>query len=381
MSSPLILSEDQELIRDTARELVQAKSPLKEMRRMRDVRDPDGFSRGLWKEAVELGWAGIPFGEGVGGAGLGYAELGIVLEELGRTLAPTPILSTVVLAGSAIELAGSAAQKDTLLRGICDGSRLLALAHQETPRFAPYRTATRAEKTAGGWRISGKKIFVLDGHVADTLVVVARSAGAESDRDGLGLFLVPASAKGVSIARTTIIDGRNAARVELGGVEVGADAALGAPGAAADVLDGVFDRGAAALASEMMGGIQEAFDRTLAYLKARDQFGVKIGSFQALKHRAAEWFCEVELTRAIVLEALRAIDGDDKNAARLVSAAKARASDTFILSGEEGVQMHGGIGMTDEEDIGLFLKRARSAEQTLGDAGYHRDRFAKLGGY
>ena len=381
MSSPLIYSEDQELIRDTARELVQAKSPVKEMRRMRDARDADGFSRALWKEAVELGWAGIPFGEELGGAGLGYAELGIVLEELGRTLAPTPILSTVVLAGSAIQLAGSAAQKESLLRGICDGSRILALAHQETPRFAPYATATRAEKIASGWRISGKKIFVLDGHVADTLVVVARTAGAPSDRDGLALFVVPATAKGVSIARTTIIDGRNAASVELAGVEVGADAALGAPGAAADVLDAVFDRSAAALASEMMGGIQEAFDRTLAYLKARDQFGVKIGTFQALKHRAADWFCEVELTRAIVLEALRAIDAGDKGAARLVSAAKARASDTFILSGEEGVQMHGGIGMTDEEDIGLFLKRARAAEQTLGDAGYHRDRFAKLAGY
>jgi alkylation response protein AidB-like acyl-CoA dehydrogenase len=381
MSSPLILSEEQELLRDTARELVQAKSPVKEMRRLRDSRDADGFSRALWKEAVELGWAGIPFPEAVGGAGLGYAELGIVLEELGRTLAPTPLLSTVVLAGSAIQLAGSAAQRETLLRGICDGSRLLALAHQETPRFAPYRVATRAEQTASGWRIRGKKLFVLDGHVADTLVVLARCAGAESERDGLGLFLVPAGARGVAIARTTVIDGRNAANLELAGVELGADAALGAPGAAADVLDAVLDRGAAALASEMMGGSQEAFDRTLAYLKTRDQFGVKIGSFQALKHRAADWFCELELTRAIVLEALRAIDAGHKDAARLVSAAKARASDTFLLSGEEGVQMHGGIGMTDEEDIGLFLKRARVAEQTLGDAGYHRDRFARLGGY
>ncbi len=381
MSSPLILSEDQELIRETARELVRAKSPVKEMRRLRDSRDADGFSRALWKEAVELGWAGIPFGEEFGGAGLGYAELGIVLEELGRTLAPTPMLSTVVLAGSAVQLAGSAAQREKILRGICDGSRILALAHQETPRFTPVRTATRAEKSANGWRISGKKIFVLDGHVADTLVVVARVSGGENDRDGLGLFLVPATQKGVGTARTTVIDGRNAAQIEFAGVEIGPDEALGAPGGAADVLDAVFDRGAAALGSEMMGGIQEAFDRTLAYLKARDQFGVKIGSFQALKHRAADWFCEVELTRAIVLEALRAIDAGANDSARLVSAAKARASDTFILSGEEGVQMHGGIGMTDEEDIGLFLKRARAAEQTLGDGGYHRDRFAKLGGY
>ena len=381
MSSPLILSEEQELLRETARELVQAKSPLKEMRRLRDARDADGFSRALWKEAAELGWAGIPFAEEHGGAGLGYAELGIVLEELGRTLAPTPMLSSVVLAGSAVQLAGSAAQRGELLRGICDGSRILAFAHQEAPRFAPYRIAMRAQQTASGWRLDGEKIFVLDGHVADTLVVVARVSGGSNDREGLALFLVPATQKGVGIARTTLIDGRNAAQLVLSGVEIGGDAALGAPGTAAAVLDAVLDRGAAALAAEMMGGIQEAFERTLAYLKARDQFGVKIGSFQALKHRAADWFCELELTRGIVLEALRALDAGAKDAPRLVAAAKARASDTFILSGEEGIQLHGGIGMTDEEDIGLFLKRARAAEQTLGDAGYHRERFARLGGY
>ena len=381
MATTLVLTEEQELLRETAREFVRAKSPVKEMRRLRDARDPDGFSRSLWKELVELGLAGIPFAEEVGGAGLGYAELGIVLEEFGRTLAPTPLLSTVVLAGSAVELAGSAAQRDVILRGICDGSRLLALAHQETPRFAPYRTATRAEKTAHGWRIAGRKLFVLDAHVAETLVVVARVSGEPDDRDGLGLFLVPATQPGVEISRTTLIDGRNAAQVAFEGALLADDAALGTPGSAADVLDAVFDRGAAALASEMMGGIQEAFDRTLAYLKTRDQFGVKIGTFQALKHRAADWFCEVELTRAIVLDALRAIDARSADAPRRVSAAKARASDVFVHSGEEGVQLHGGIGMTDEEDIGLFLKRARAAEQTLGDAGYHRDRFARLAGY
>ncbi len=381
MATTLILNEDQELLRDTAREFVQSKSPVKEMRRLRDARDADGFSRALWKEAAELGWAGIPFAEEYGGAGMGYAELGVVLEELGRTLAPTPILSTVVLAGSAVQLAGSAAQREAILRGICDGSRILALAHQETPRFSAYRCATRAEKTASGWRITGKKLFVLDGAAADTLVVVARVSGGESDRDGLGLFLVSATQKGVAVARTTLIDGRNAAQLAFDGVELNADAALGAAGAAADVLDQVFDRGAAALASEMMGGIQEAYDRTLAYLKTRDQFGVKIGTFQALKHRAADWFCEVELTRGIVLDALRAIDAGSRDAAKLVAVAKARASDVFMQTGEEGVQMHGGIGMTDEEDIGLFLKRARASEQTLGDGSYHRDRFARLSGY
>ena len=178
-----------------------------------------------------------------------------------------------------------------------------------------------------------------------------------------------------------MIDGRNAANVELAGVELGADAALGAPGAAADVLDAVFDRGAAALASEMMGGIQEAFDRTLAYLKARDQFGVKIGSFQALKHRAANLFTEIELARSCVMAAARAVDAQDPEAAKLVSLAKARCSDTFVLAGNEAVQMHGGIGMTDEHEIGFFLKRARAAATTFGDAATHRARWARLSGY
>jgi acyl-CoA dehydrogenase len=323
----------------------------------------------------------MTFPEAVGGVGLGFAELGIVLEECGRTLAPTPIVSTVVLAGGAISLGGTDAQRARWLPGVCAGERVLALAHDEGTRHARHRVATRAEPVAGGFRITGEKSFVLDGHGADALVVVARVAGASADRAGIGLFIVPAGSPGLTVARTPLVDSRNAARVRLDGVVVPDDQVLGAPDGGAAVLDRVLDRGAIAVSAEMLGGALEAFERTVAYLKTRRQFGVLIGSFQALKHRAAQMFCEVELSRSIVLAALRALDDDGPDAALLAAAAKARTTDTFLRVAGEAIQMHGGIGVTDELDIGLFYKRARVAAMTLGDAAYQRDRYARLQGY
>ena len=369
----LALTEEQELLQHTVREFVQEKVPVKAFRSLRDGNETDGFDRKLWAEMCELGWASVPFSKDVGGAGLGYAELGSVLEELGRTLAATPLFATVVLGGSAVELAGNDAQRKEILTEVCAGNRLLALAFQETPRFDPSVIETRADIDGGGYRLTGGKIFVLDGHVADTIVVSARIPNGE-----VGLFLVDSRATGLEVARTIMVDSRNAANLTFDATPA---EALGDPSGGATVLERVLDRGAIALSAEMLGGIQESFDRTLQYLKDREQFGAKIGSFQALKHRAADWFCEVELARSIVLKALRAVDADSADLATLASAAKGRASDVYIHSGEEGVQLHGGIGMTDEEDIGLYLKRARVAELTLGDGGYHRDRFALLQGY
>jgi alkylation response protein AidB-like acyl-CoA dehydrogenase len=377
----LILTEEQALLQETAREFVQDNSPVAELRRLRDEKGPTGYSEELWKEIAELGWPGILFPEELGGADLGYAELGIVLEELGRTLAATPFTSTVVLGGTAVLLGGSDAQKKDLIPGICAGETVLALAFQESARFDPYRIATTAEPVDGGYRLTGEKRFVLDGHVADPILVAARTSGKPGDRDGITLFLVAREAPGLNVTRTIMIDSHNAANLTLEGVEVEASAVLGAVGRGADLLDPLFDRAAIALSAEMLGGIQEAFERTLTYLKERKQFGVPIGSFQALKHRAAEWFCEVELTRSIVLDALRAIDEGRPDVSQLASACKARASDTFIRSGEEGIQLFGGIGMTDEEEIGFYLKRARVAELTFGDASFHRDRYATLVGY
>jgi alkylation response protein AidB-like acyl-CoA dehydrogenase len=374
----LVLTEEQELLRDTVREFAKERSPVTALRDLRDRRDETGFSRELWKEMAELGWTGIVFPEDVGGSDLGYAELGIVLEECGRTLMAHPFLSTVVLGGNAVLLGASEQQKKDVLTGVCSGDTVLALAHQEHGRFDPYAVATRAESSGDDFTLSGEKTFVLDGHVADQLVVSARTSGGAGDRDGISLFLVDRTASGVEVTRTIMVDSRNAAQIALRNVRVEQGDLLGVLDHGAEILDPVFDRAAIALSAEMLGTIEEAYERTIEYLKTREQFGVLIGSFQALKHRAAEMLCELDLSRSVVLEALRALDADRGDVAQIASAAKARLSDTGVLVGCESVQMHGGIGMTDEEEIGLFLKRLRAAELTLGDAAYHRDRFARL---
>ena len=376
-----VLTPEQESIRETARRFARERAPVAHLRHLRDTADPTGFSRAHWKEMAELGLAGITLSCEHGGAGLGWADLGLVLEELGRTLAPTPLISTLVLGATAIALGGDAAQKEEHLPRVTTGERILALAHEEGTRHAPYLARAHATRDGGGFLLSGEKVLVLDGHVADALIVVARTSGDVADREGLTLFLVPASARGLSTTRTPLIDSRGAARVHLDAVSVAGSDVLGGVDRGADLLDPVLDRAAASLAAEMLGSLSEVFERTLAYLKERRQFGVPIGSFQALKHRAAQMFCEVELTRSVVMDALRALDEGRPDAPLLASAAKARATDTFLLTAAEAVQMHGGVGVTDELDIGLFLKRARVAEMTFGGAAYHRDRFGRLSGY
>jgi alkylation response protein AidB-like acyl-CoA dehydrogenase len=326
-----------------------------------------------------LGFAGLTLPERWGGAGLGFAELGIVAEELGRTLAPAPLVSNALAAG-AVLAGGSDAMKEATLPAVCGGDRVLALAHEEGLRHAPYAVATRARPDGGALVLDGEKSFVPDGYMADAFVVVARTSGEPGDRHGITLVYVPADA-GVTTERLDLVDSRNAARVCLRGARVDARNVLGVLDCGSDLLDPLLDRGAAALSAEMLGGTQEAFDRTVAYLKTRQQYGVPIGSFQALKHRAAWMFCEIALTRSIVAEALRALDAGRGDAAALASAAKARASDTYVLVTNEAVQMHGGVGVTDELDIGFFMKRARVCEATFGSASYHRRRFATLRGH
>ncbi|MBW2273473.1 MAG: acyl-CoA dehydrogenase family protein [Deltaproteobacteria bacterium] len=377
----LILSEEQQMLQQTVRAFVAERAPVAHLRALRDTQDEVGFSRALWQEMAELGWTGITLPEEFGGSGLGHAELGVLLEECGRTLMPEPFLSTLVLGAEAVRLGGSEDQKRKLLPGVCSGDSILTLAFQESGRFAPYRIATRAESSGSGHRLTGEKLFVLDGHVADHIIVVARSEGDDGSRDGLSLFMVDPSSAGVEVTRTSMVDSHNAARVKLEGVEVGADALLGEVGRGAEILDPVLDRAMVAVSAELLGCATEAFERTIAYLKIRDQFGVKIGSFQALKHRAAVMFSELELSRSSVLDALRAIDEGREELPTLASTTKARLSDTAALVTREALQMHGGIGMTDEEEVGFFLKRARAAELFLGDSSYHRDRFARLQGF
>ncbi len=377
----LTLSEDQQILKETARGFLDEKSPVKRMRELRDCEDETGFSRDLWKEMAEMGWVGIVFPEELGGAGMGYGELGVVLEECGRVLAPEPFVSTVLLGGNAVLLGGGEPLRKDLLPSVCSGDRLLTMAFQEGGRFDPWAVETRVVAEGDGFRIDGHKQFVLDAHVAEEVVVVARSAGTTGDRDGLSLFVVDAGTPGLSVRRNSMVDGRNAGDVVLDGVRVPGDRLLGEPGSGAELIDAVVDRASIGLASEMLGTFAEAFERTLAYLKEREQFGVKIGSFQALRHRAADMWCELELARSVVREAWSAVDEQREDLSQVASAAKARASDVASLITSEALQMHGGIGMTDEEEIGLFFKRAKAAELTLGDAIYHRDRYASLRGF
>ena len=377
----LVLSSDAQMVRDTAMDFFLAKSPVTALRKLRDSADPDGFSRPLWQEMAELGWSGFLVPEEFGGTGFGMTGLAQVLEASGRTLAATPLIATALIGASALALAGSASQKADLLPGLVAGEKLFALALEEGPHHAPARIATTATSSAGGYVINGEKLFVLDGHVADMLVVAARTSGKRNDRAGITLFLVPADAAGITRQRNIMVDSRNAAAIRFQNVAVGAEAVLGAVDGGSDILEAVLDRACAGMAAEMLGSATEAFERILQYLKDRKQFGVAIGSFQVLKHRAAQMFCEIEATRSAVLAACAAIDERAHDAAALASLAKAKASDTLRLCGDEGVQMHGGIGMTDEHEIGFFLKRARVAEASFGNAAFHRDRYASLMGY
>lgn len=375
---PLVLNEDQNMLKDSAKSFCTDNTPITQLRKLRDEKDPDGFDRDTWRQMVELGWTGITVPEDFGGLGFGFMGLGVVMEECGRTLTASPLFSTAVLGTTAILHGGTQEQKTDLLGQVVAGELLLAVALEETPHHNPYGAETKAEKSGDGYKVTGSKVFVLDGHVADKIVVVARTAGSAGDRDGLTLVLVDREANGVDVTRTIMADSRNAANVEFSGAE---GVLLGEEGKGADVLDKVLDAGRILLSAEMLGGIQECFERTVEYLKTREQFGVPIGSFQALKHRAAQMFCEVELSKSVVLEALSALDDDNDQIAELASLAKARLNDTYNLVSSEGVQMHGGIGMTDEYEIGFFMKRSRVCEHTLGGSAFHRDRYGILQGY
>jgi len=375
---PLVLNEEQNMLKDAAKDFCTSNTPVIQLRKLRDEKSETGFDTGTWQQMVELGWTGITIPEDFGGLGFGYMGMGVVLEECGRTLTASPLWATAVVGSSAILHGGSDAQKNALLPQIAAGELLLALALEESPHHNPYGAKTTAVKSADGYTLTGSKTFVIDGHVANKLVVVARTAGKAGDRDGLTLVLVDRDAAGVSVTRTIMADSRNAANVTFEGAN---GELMGTEGKGADVLDKVLDTGRILLAAEMLGGIQECYTRTIEYLKTREQFGVPIGSFQALKHRAAEMFCEIELSKSVVMEALSALDEDSEDVPELASLAKARLNDTYNLVSSEGVQMHGGIGMTDEYEIGFYMKRSRVSEHTFGGSAFHRDRYGVLQGY
>lgn len=377
----LVLSEEQTMLKDMAKDFFAEQVPVTNLRKLRDEEDENGYDKEVWQQIVELGFAGILIPEEQGGTGFGPMGLGIVMKEAGRTLAATPLYATAVLGAGLVLKAGSEAQKADLLPKIAAGELLMALALEERNHHNPAAVATTATKDGGDYVLNGEKTFVLDGHIADKLIVVARSGGSAGDTQGLSMFLVDANADGVSVQRTIMVDHRNSANVKLENVKVSANALLGGEGGAFADLEPVLDLGRICMAAEMLGGAETVFDTTLDYLKERKQFGKIIGTFQALQHRAAEMFCEIEICQSVLLDALSALDERRNDIPQLASLAKARIGDAARLITNEGVQLHGGIGMTDAVDIGLFIKRARVQAQIFGDSGYHRDRYADIGGY
>jgi hypothetical protein len=377
----LVLTEEQSMLRDSARGLIGDKAPVSHLRQLRDNRDATGFSRELWKNFAEIGFAGLLVPENFGGSGLGCVEAGVVMEEIGRTLMPSPFLSTAVLAASALTRRGSHAQRSEFLPKISAGELVAALAVDEGRKHRPLKTQMQAVRSGNGFRLNGSKALVVDGHVADLLIVAARTAGSAGERDGVTLFLVDPKTKGIERERTIMVDSHNAARIAFDDVEVNADHVLGEVDQGFALLEGVLNIGRGAVASEMVGLSEEVFGRTVNYLKERKQFGKRIGEFQALQHRAAQLYIDIEITRAAVLKALQALDGDVETAASAVAVAKVRAGTTAMRAVQEGVQMHGGMGMTDQFDIGFFMKRARVCEELFGDANFHADELARLRGY
>ena len=366
----LVLNEDEVMLRDTAEGFFADKASVTALRKLRDDRDETGFDRALWSEMADMGFAGIVIGEDHGGVDMGFQSAGLLAEQMGRNLTASPFLSTAILAATVLREAGSNDQKNTWLLKIATGETIMAVALDEGPKHNPTGIETTAEKSGNGFRLNGSKAMVVDGHAADQLIVAAKTD------DGLAFFLVDPTMKGVEIERTIMVDAHNSARINLDNVEVDGDALIGETNAE-EALRKTLAAGRGIVAAELLGAGGEAFRSTIEYIKEREQFGVAVGSFQALQHRSSHLYSELEIARSAVLGALTALDAGDPKADRYCSMAKSKLGDVAKLAALEGVQMHGGIGMTDEYDIGLFLKRVRVLQELLGNAAYHQNEHAK----
>ena len=375
------LDEEQTLIRDQAKAWASERAPVQEFRAMRDSGVEAGFDAAIWTEIVGLGWPGMIVPEQYGGAGLSYLTFGLVLEEIGRQLTASPLVASALVGAGAIIEVGSDEQKQTVLPHIADGSAIVTLAIDEGPRHDPVGTALSAELSPVGFTLNGAKTFVLEGMSATSFVVAARTSGQPGETQGINMFLVPADAPGLSRTRLVAVDSRGYANLAFEGVEVPESALMGSLDEGYAALEIILDKARAGIAAEMLGTASQAFDMALEYLKTRVQFGQVIGSFQALGHRAADLFTEMELARSCMEGALQAIDADADDAAQMVSLSKCRTGEFLHHMSNQLIQIHGGIGMTDELDAGFYLKRARVLENLLGNQAYHRDRFSRLVGF
>jgi alkylation response protein AidB-like acyl-CoA dehydrogenase len=374
------LTDEQSMLKEQAKSWTADEAPVAKFREMRDSGNQQGFDKATWEGMAELGWAGILVPEDLGGSELGYLTFGVVLEEIGRQLTASPLFASGLVGATALIAGGTDAQKQAWLPKVAEGTAVLTLAVDEGPRHAPLATALEAKKAGGGFTLTGRKVHVLEGLAADAFIVAARTSGSAGSAKGISLFLVEADAKGITRERVQTADSRGYANVTFASVEVGADAVIGEVDGGYAVLEATLDRARAGLAAEMLGTAAQSFDMTLEYLKTRVQFGQVIGSFQALGHRAAGLFTEMEMARSCVEAALQAIDRGADDVPLLCSLAKCKAGDFLHHMSNELIQIHGGIGMTDEFDAGLYLKRARAVEATYGNQAFHRDRYATLSG-
>jgi alkylation response protein AidB-like acyl-CoA dehydrogenase len=368
------------MLQDTARDFMAGEAPVAHLREFRDKNCKDGFSHDLWKQFAEMGFTGMLVGEEDGGLGLGHVEAGIVLEEIGRNLTPSPFLTTSVAGVEALKTAGDD-MRQRWFPGILSGETVLGLAIDEGAKHRPENIAMKAERSGNGFKLNGKKDFVVHGASADMLIVAARTGGRAGESDGLTVFAIEKDAAGVSAQAVRLVDSAMAAHMAFENVEVTADAVIGEVDQGWAVLTKMLRAGRTGAASEMVGVGTGAMDMTVDYLKQRKQFGTLIGAFQALQHRAAHLYSEMEIARSVVLKAQQLLDEGNDGAELMVSVAKAKAGRAANLSVREGVQMHGGIGMTDEYDIGLYMKRDRALAEFMGDANFHANLVAEMNGY
>jgi alkylation response protein AidB-like acyl-CoA dehydrogenase len=377
----LILNEEQQFLKDTAKNFAEERTPVNHFRSLRDNKDDLLWDKDTWKEMVNLGWSGILIPEEYGGSNFGLAGISVILQECGKTLTPSPLFATGVLGAYAISQYGTEEQKKKYLPQIANGEITTAIAIDESSHHNPLNINTSAVSKDNSYILNGKKVFVVDGASADLLIVVARTSGKTGDSTGLTLFLVENNQPNINVVKLDMADSRNYANITFSDITIQKENILGDIEAGGEAIENILDIGRIAISAEMLGNTEAAFESTINYLKERKQFGVLIGTFQALQHRAAEMFCEIELTKSSIMAAMQGADNNSNELQRLASLAKTMAGETLHLVSNEAIQMHGGIGVTDEYDLGFYLKRSRVVEQIFGCSKFHTERYANISGF
>jgi len=377
----LILNEEQQFLKDTAKNFAEERTPINHFRSLRDNKDNLLWDKDTWKEMVNLGWSGILIPEEYGGSNFGLAGISVILQECGKTLTPSPLFATGVLGAYAISQYGTEEQKKKYLPQIVNGEITTAIAIDESSHHNPLNINMPAVLKDNSYILNGKKVFVVDGASADLLIVVARTSGKTGDSTGLTLFLVENNQPNINVVKLDMADSRNYANITFSDITVQKENILGDIEAGGEAIENILDIGRIAISAEMLGNTEAAFESTINYLKERKQFGVLIGTFQALQHRAAEMFCEIELTKSSIMAAMQGADNNSNELQRLASLAKTMAGETLHLVSNEAIQMHGGIGVTDEYDLGFYLKRSRVVEQIFGCSKFHTERYANISGF